>query len=318
MQTNPYYVFSQWVRRQKMIRRFLQPSLPKFTIFQRRPRTNRYPKALAPSAVPTSQTTMLFQPSEPRTSIQDHALGEFQFGTVDAELISTPSTSSAESAVVPLPAPLSPMNVPPAHTVEASVDARKNVQRHPAWETGYWLQQGDTQDDARLVGAPMETSTRGSSLLPDVRRETLAPRFGSGATVETSAIPSVPSHQNLLSGHVAANVGPSDATGPFATPRSGPSELRGPTRWLPGDILIARFATHDLVERGGVRLAVLRDVTHVEGPTERPAGNTLAPLSIRPAWTDTLLRNMLAFGRIVVSILIQLPRNSWNPFMGRC
>ena len=244
-----------------------------------------------PSAVPTSQTTMLFQPSAPRTSIQDHALGEFQFGTVDAELISTPSTSSAESAVVPLPAPLSPMNVPPAHTVEASVDARKNVQRHPAWETGYWFQQGDIQDDARLVGAPMETSTRGSSLLPDVRRETLAPRFGSGATVETSAIPSVPSHQNLLSGHVAANVGPSDATGPFATPRSGPSELRGPTRWLPGDILIARFATHDLVERGGVRLAVLRDVTHVEGPTERPAGNTLAPAGSTSIDTSSMDRH---------------------------
>ena len=38
-----------------------------------------------PSTVPTSQATMLYQQSEPRTSIHDLALGDFQFGTVDAE-----------------------------------------------------------------------------------------------------------------------------------------------------------------------------------------------------------------------------------------
>ena len=60
---------------------------------------------------------------------------------------------------------------------------------------------------------------------------------------------------------------------------------------LPGDILIARFATHDLVERGGVRLAVLRDVTHVEGPTERPAGNTLAPAGSTSIDTSSMDRH---------------------------
>ena len=96
-----------------------------------------------PSTVPTSQATMLYQQSEPRTSIHDLALGDFQFGTVDAELLSTPPTSSADSAVVSLPVPLSPIPAPAPHLADAPVEVLENVQRDPAGKTDNWFQQGD-------------------------------------------------------------------------------------------------------------------------------------------------------------------------------
>ena len=235
-----------------------------------------------PSTVPTSQATMLYQQSEPRTSINDLALGDFQFGTVDAEILSSPPTSSADSAVGPLPAPLSPMPAPLEYDADAPVEVQKIANR---------FQQGNMQSNAQLTGAPMEVFARGSSLLPDVRRESIAPKFDPEATAGAGVIPPVPSHRDFVSGHVAAEFGTSDATGQSVNFGTDPPDLRGPTRWMQGDVLIARFATHDLVERSGVRLAVLRDDTHVGSSTEKPAGNISAPAGLRSFDTSSVDRH---------------------------
>ena len=256
-----------------------------------------------PSTVPTSQATVLFQQS----TIEDRALGDFQFGTVDADALAPTFSPSppGESAAASPPDLLTPSVRPPtklsrAPSLNALATARGGDDTvDPAWEANYWYEQdpnllleGNAQFAAGIPPEPMlypsgplqnvpgpslPTLPRGTSLLPNVRRESaigVHPDSALPDAIHPSSSPLPRVHQ---SNHVTAafdsvrSTQPQAAQGPTLAPFSAAppalpphpdqsANAGGVATWRPGDLLLARFATHDLVDRNGVRLAIPRNL----------------------------------------------------------